>query len=365
VRRILLAAFFGALLLSEPAAAARPRVPASWMGMVAGNELVHHPARLPAEFRVMRHVGVGSVKAEFAWARMEPSPGAYDWTETDALVGAAARQRMSVLPTVLGAPSWAATSAVAGEREYVQHPLNPKDYASFLTTLIERYGPHGAFWRAHPSLPERPVRAWEVWNEPELYYYWKPPWRKPYVRLLRAAHVAIKTADPGAKVVLAGLTFQAWKYLGQLYASGAGGLFDVVSLHPYTALPRNTVTTVRYVRRVMRRNGNADRPIWITELSWTSGRGRTDGGRNQPTFLNSTPRGQARLLRRAYLDLAAARVRYRIGRVFWYTWLTRDESEVDPFDYSGLRRLTGDRVASKPALAAFRRVARTLRTGVR
>jgi polysaccharide biosynthesis protein PslG len=362
VRRILFVTFFGALLLSEPAAA-RTRVPAGWMGTVAGPAVVQHPSRVRSEFRLMKATGVGSVKAEFTWSRIEPVRGRFAWTETDMLVGAAARRGLRLLPMVEDAPSWAAGPAVG--QEFIRHPRDPEDYGRFLTALIGRYGPRGSFWRAHPSLPRRPVRAWEIWNEPQLYYWWKPPWRAPYLRLLRAAHVAIKTADPGAQVVLAGLTFQSWKVLAGLYRSGAGGLFDVVSLHPYTSRPRDVVRTVRYVRRVMRRNGNADIPIWITELSWTSGKGRTTGDSNQPNFLNSTPRGQARLLRRAYLDLAAARVRYRIGRVFWYTWLTHDQSKTDPFDYSGLRRLAGDRVVSKPALAAFRRVARTLRRGVR
>jgi len=48
--------------------------------------------------------------------------------------------------------------------------------------------------------------------------------------------------------------------------------------------------------------------------------------------------------------------------VFWYTWLSREGSR-NPFDWSGLRRLRGDRIASAPALAAFRSAARGFRRG--
>jgi hypothetical protein len=342
--------------LGPSAAAARP-VPRGFVGAVANAQIVHHPARAASELRVMGRAGVESVKAEFSWARMEPAQGDYAWQETDALVAAAARNGMDVLPTVLGAPGWAA--GPEDGKEFVRHPRNRRDYARFMGVLVRRYGPHGSFWSSHPTLPRTPIRAWEIWNEPELYYYWKPPWRKPYVALLRAGRRAVLRADPRAKIVLAGLTYTAWKYVRTLYAAGAGGLFDVVSLHPYTRRPANVVKTMALVRRVLRGHGDGRLPIWVTELSWTSGKGHTHDP-SQPNFLNSTPRGQASLLRRGYLALARARHRYHVGRVYWYTWLTRDRSHVDPFDWSGVRRIRGGRVSSKPALRAFRGVARRL-----
>jgi hypothetical protein len=80
----------------------------------------------------------------------------------------------------------------------------------------------------------------------------------------------------------------------------------------------------------------------------------------QPYFLNTTPHGQAAKLRAGYLDLARARHRLRIGRVYWYTWLSRDESHNYPFDWSGLLRVRGDSFRAKPALVSYRRVARRL-----
>ena len=45
---------------------------------------------------------------------------------------------------------------------------------------------------------------WQIWNEENLTYYWHQPFASSYISLLRAAHNAIKRADPGAKVMRRG-----------------------------------------------------------------------------------------------------------------------------------------------------------------
>jgi hypothetical protein len=357
LRRVVLVVV-AALALSAAAvpalALARRTVPRGWVGTVAGLELVDHPDLVPGQFAVMARSGVESVRAEFGWDEIEPQPGSYNWGHADAIVTAAARHRLALLPTVLRAPAWAAAPGGSGA---TPHPRDPADYGSFMTALVDRYGPHGSFWSQNPTLPRRPIRAWEIWNEPDLRYYWKPPWRKPYLALLRAAHAAITAADPGAQVVLGGLTYFSWRDLDRLYALKARGLFDVVSLHPYTHWVKSVVKTMALVRAVMNSHGDRAKPIWVTELSWGSGQGHA---RASDDFVNATPKGQAQLLRSAYLALAKVRRRYGIGRVYWYTWASHDRSRTDPFDWSGLRRLRGSKTTSKPAFYAFVKVAHAL-----
>ena len=89
---------------------------------------------------------------------------------------------------------------------------------------MSRYGPRGSFWAAHPEVPRRPIRDWQIWNEPELPFYWDVPpdwtaaWPSGYVKLLKAARRAIKSRDRRAKVVVAGLSGEGWKHLRRLYA---------------------------------------------------------------------------------------------------------------------------------------------------
>ena len=223
-----------------------------------------------------------------------------------------------------------------------------------MTALVTRYGPAGSLWAERPDLPRRPIRAWQIWNEPNLTRYWSAqPFARPYVRLLRAAHAAVHAADPGATVVLAGLPNESWTALREIYEAGGEGSFDAVALHPYTRRPRDVVRTVKYGRDVMRKHGDPKVPIWVTELSWPAAKGKVDN----PVGFEVSDKGQAVKLRLALRMLKAARVRLGIGRVFWYTWLS---AGVGPsaFDWSGLRRMRAGESVAAPALAAFQRLAR-------
>jgi hypothetical protein len=235
-------------------------------------------------------------------------------------------------------------------------PRGTAAYVAFLKALVARYGPNGSLWTEQPALPRTPIRDWQIWNEPNLTRYWSSqPFAKPYVRLLRASRRALRAADPGSRTVLAGLPNESWIALRQVYRAGGRGAFDVVALHPYTGRPANVIELIRFARREMRRYHDALTPVWLTELSWPASQGKTAGPRGFVT----TESGQAARLEQALALLARDRKRLRIGRVFWYTWLSREGSD-NAFDYSGLRRVRGGKLVTARSLGAFRRAARRL-----
>ncbi len=126
--------------------------------------------------------------------------------------------------------------------------------------------------------------------------------------MLDAAHDAVKEADPGAKVVLAGLTGtedgSPWDILRYQYRRGGIlGSFDVAAMHLYTGKPENVVEGVRLFRRVMKRHGDGGKPVWLTEFGITASKGRTKAPRSQRT-LRTTDRGMASFLHEAYRRLA-------------------------------------------------------------
>jgi hypothetical protein len=224
--------------------------------------------------------------------------------------------------------------------------------------LVTRYGRNGSLWAEHPEVAPHPVRSWQIWNEPNLTRYWNvAPWAPSYVALVKRADRALKAADPHAKTVLAGLPNESWKAIKALYAAGVRGHYDILALHPYTGLPRNVMRIIRIVRAQLRKRGDAKVPIWITELSWPASKGRTvddHGG------FETTVRGQASRLCRLLPQLAGQRKTLRIGKVYWYTWVSHEEITDSAFDFSGLRRLRAGRLVSAPALSAFTRQARRL-----
>jgi hypothetical protein len=344
-----------AIAVLPASAAAERSVPRGWLGVIADGPLTAGGA-MDGEWDLMAASGAESVRTAFYWPSAQRDGAAPpDLTQLDGVVLQAARRGLPVLPIVTGTPGWAASRP----GDETSPPRDPALYARFLRTLVARYGPRGSLWAEHPELRARPIRDWQIWNEPNLTRYWTPPrgqgFARSYVRLLRAADRALKAADPGARTILAGLPNESWVALKRIYRAGGRRSFDAVALHPYTGRPRNVVRLADRARRVMRRHGDRRKPIWITELSWPAAKGRT---RNVEGF-TTTDRGQAKRLGKGLRLLARARKRLRLQRVFWYTWLSREDSP-NAFDYSGLRRVREGRVVSVPALAAYRRAARRL-----
>ena len=171
------------------------------------------PINFPNQLKTMVSNGVQSVRVAFSWAAAQPYKTDADVPDgqtsnftdaggvptsfqfTDMVVGDAARERVTVLPTVLYAPQWDAVNNSSG----VAYPRQYAPYAAYLTALIGRYGPKGSFWRENPGIPKMPIRSWQIWNEPNLAYYWRQPFASSYVSMLKAAHAAVKKADPGRR----------------------------------------------------------------------------------------------------------------------------------------------------------------------
>jgi hypothetical protein len=188
---------------------------------------------------------------------------------------------------VIYAPSWDARNNKLG----FNPPQRTAPYANYLTALIRRYGPHGNYWSSHPDVPKLPVRQWQIWNEPNLSFYWTQPFAKTYVPLLKAAHDAIKKADPGAKVVLGALTNFAWRAVGQIYAiKGAARLFDVAAVNGFTKHVSGVITFMHLMRRAMNRAGDKLKPLIATEVSWPSAQGKS----SDRFDFDTTEAGQAR-----------------------------------------------------------------------
>jgi hypothetical protein len=354
MRLVLLVAVLSAVAWPATAGAATRQVPRGWLGVVVDGPLIDPAYAAGGEWDQMAASGAESVRAAFYWHQIQPAgPDGMDFSRPDAVVLQAAQRGLGVLPVVHGTPLWAALRP----GDPASPPRDPAEFARLLTALVTRYGPRGSFWAEHPEVASQPIRAWQIWNEPNLTRYWNvAPWAPSYVRLLKVADRALKAADRRSETVLAGLPNESWKAIETLYDAGARGAFDVVALHPYTGRPANVLRIVKIVRRVMRRHRDRRVPVWITELSWPAARGKTVQHGNFQT----TEAGQARRLAAGLPLLAAARREQRIERVYWYTWLSVEASTGSAFDYSGLRRMRGTELRDAPALNVFRRLARRL-----
>ena len=362
------------LALAGAAPADARQVPRGFFGVMANGPLDRAGIDLDGEFGAMQASGVESIRLPFQWADIQPyrsfadvpaerrarfTDGGdgipSDFSFTDARVLAAARHGISTLALVLRCPGWAARFPGRA----FSPPRVSADYARFLQTLIRRYGPAGTLWAEHPEVAPVPVRDWQVWNEPNLSnYFSQQPYQRPYRRLLAAAYPAVHAADPGARVVMAGLANFSWRELASLYRAGVRGHFDVAAVHPFSGRPSNSYKITRLNREVMNRNHDGRKPLWITEITWSSALGqKPDVQHNWET----TERGQASRLTKAYTIYARNQRRLRLERIYWYTWASVDRGSPNSFDWSGLRKVRPDgTLADKPALSAFRALVRRL-----
>lgn len=345
----LLAATFASSLAGPPSAAARPAVPREFIGVVPQGALT------AADFGRMRGV-VGTLRIPIAWSQVERQPGELDFTGLDAIVSAAARSGVRVLPFVYGTPAWLA-------KDPARPPLGAraqKSWTGFLSALVRRYGPGGTIWDG--AARAMPIRSWQIWNEPNFLLFWRPrPSPSGYARMLRISARAIRDIDRGAKIVAAGLApveggMLPWTFLRKLYAvPGVRSSFDVAAVHPYSSWLGGVAYQIRKARKVMSAAGDGRKPLLVSELGVAS-------ASPLPTAFDWGVKGQAKFLRRAYRMLLGARERWHIAGVDWYAW--RDMAVADPHcvfcQGAGLFDSAG---RAKPAWRAFAHLAAGARRG--
>jgi hypothetical protein len=202
---------------------------------------------------------------------------------------------------------------------------------------------------------QKDIHFWEIWNEENGEDFYKPlPNARDYVGLLRAAHDTIKAIDPKATVVLGGLQMNGiipnpWSpvkvenFLQKIYDAGGGPCFDVANIHPYVLAtkeegPAYAARLVRETLRVMASNGDAQKPLWITETGLATG----------PSV---TEQMQAQHLSGLYREWGSIP---QVKAIYWFLLRDMDKAVCGGEDSMGLITTAGRR---KPAFDAFKRAA--------
>jgi hypothetical protein len=314
--------------------------------------------------RYMRAARIGSIRLPIGWDSVQPSRnGPYDWSGPDREVAMAANQGLRVLPFLAGVPGWAG-------RRTTKLPIDSarvrRGWTAFVRAVVKRYGPGGEFWAQHPPGVDRgdgivlrrrmPMRTWQVWNEANFFYFAFPVSPSRYARLVKLSSRAIKSVDPRAQVVLAGLFgepdeggrrgMDADRFLARLYrVPGIERFFDGVALHPYAFHVGDLRRMIERVRAVVLRNHDPRAGLYVTEMGW--------GSQNDPDVVafEQGIRGQVRELRGAYRYMLRNRRRLNLRAAYWFTW--KDSRYYCSFcDSVGFFR-EADSYRPKPAWHAF------------
>jgi hypothetical protein len=222
-------------------------------------------------------------RADSGWAATEPKAPVrgrhtFVWTDDDMIASEMASARLHWEPTLAFAPRWAevhrprAIHTASGWVTAYLPPAHNGTFAYYASAFMKRYGPHGAFWKAHPKLPYVPVTTVEVWNEPDNIWDWgKDINLSDYARMYEVVRSAVHKVDSHARVMTGGL---AWteSSLPRLLKAFRGLPLDAVAIHPYGATPSETIKVARDALADMRLYGRGGTPVSANEYGWTSTR---------------------------------------------------------------------------------------------
>jgi hypothetical protein len=330
-------------------APSEPTSRTAFVGLVSDDAFA---ARGIQRVRILRRqtaAGVRLLRQTFDWASIERSPGHYDFSVYDDYVAATARAGIQVLPVLFDPPAFHSRARKPGDD--TPPPSSPASMARFAQALVHRYGPEGTLWRDRAELPPRPIRAWQIWNEPNVPAYWGGrPSARGYARLLERVGAAIKHVDPKAMIVTGGIPNSGLgigfePYVRALARAGAGRAFDALAIHPYARGPAGVLAAVAGARRLLASVGNDSAKLWVTEFGWAS-----DGPGSAFTVGPAAQASNARTVIAALAEHARA---LRLEGVVYYNW-----RDAKPYPggkdfwglHTGLLRKDG---RPKPALAAF------------
>ncbi|MCB0114926.1 MAG: cellulase family glycosylhydrolase, partial [Caldilineaceae bacterium] len=217
-------------------------------------------------------------KGDFEDRRHEPYRSA--WDKYDQIVALANQYDMELIVRLSNPPQWTRTRG--DEAGTYAPPDNFADYGDFVRSVVERY--------------RGQVRYYQIWNEPNIYPEWgnAPVDPEAYVDLLRVGAEAVRAADPNAKVIAGALAatidldgtlspghnFTDLLFLQRMYDAGAAPYFDIMAVQGYGLWSGPTDRRMhprvmnfgrpQYVRDLMVANGDAHKPLWISEMNWNA-----------------------------------------------------------------------------------------------
>lgn len=233
--------------------------------------------------RLAQQAGFTWIRQEFPWRDIEMARKGdfwdYKWNKSawekyDRIVALAQEYSLQIIARLDAPPDWSRQD----NRLFQRPPDNYEDFGDFVHAIVSRY--------------KGRVRYYQIWNEPNIFPEWgyQPVNAAEYTRLLQIAYRRAKEADPDCVIIAAALAptiahepFNRSDilFLEEMYAAGARGYFDILSTMAYGLLsgpedrradPWRDVNFSRpmLLRQVMVRNGDAHKPIWISELGWNA-----------------------------------------------------------------------------------------------
>lgn len=283
---------------------------------------------------LMRAAGVGIVRMDFLWEEIEPRQGEFEFAKYDYIVDTLIKNKIAILGLLNYGVSWA-----AGCASWNSPPSDNSLFVRYAVTVASRY--------------KDKIKYWEIWNEPDSSTYWADQdGLKSYVGLLKDVYPALKKAVPDCKILNGGLAM-GLSSVNRLYENGAKEYFDILNIHIFdsTLISGSVKRVTAYPKlayKVMARNGDGHKKIWITEIGCPGIKKDTAVGAWWMGD-NPTEEEQAGWLEEVFRELARDKA---VERIFWAFFRDCKAHWNNGVDYFGLLRWD---FSKKPAFFSFRK----------
>ena len=248
--------------------------------------------KIEAMLKMISEAGFVWLRQEFPWEDLEfdgrgqfsnsrdlngdGQPDVPDtWLKYDRIVELAEAYGLRLMTRLSNPPAWSRADPKAGDNA---PPDNLGDYVNYAVAVARRYRGR--------------IRHYQIWNEPNIYPEWgnKPIDPAGYADMLCRTYAALKAVDPEIVIISAAIAptialdgardLSDLVFLQALYDNGGGDCFDVLSAQGYglrsgptdRRLRATSVNVARhtYYRDIMVRNGDAHKPIWLSEAAWNA-----------------------------------------------------------------------------------------------
>ena len=215
------------------------------------------------------------------WTWIEFTQGHQDWTVPDRVIQGLIDAGVEPLLVVFGSPAWANGVGAGSDPYFYLHvPTSPAAFQLWVDRYRDFVGQAARRYRGR-------VTKWELWNEPNDKFFWRPgPRIDQYATWFAAVRQAILDEDPNAEIASGGLNQLVVSYPGNM--SGRAflqGLYsshvmpDIVAIHPYSNQGQSPDLHVAGAQNfddidpmlvVMAANGQGHRKLWVTEWGWST-----------------------------------------------------------------------------------------------
>lgn len=251
-----------------PAGATAQPTDARW-GIAQAAEDTAHAVQAGAQWeRLVFHWDAYQPAGPSDWSTGDPNLPGY---VPDSLIAAQVSARLSLAGVVLSTPGWAgrdASGSIAVPKNLALPYNDPGNYwGQFMARLAGRY--------------KGRVDRWVIGNEPDMYDTVKHTWNgdvADYYQYLKVAYQAIKSVNPDAVVVVAGMTYwfdhhyQRQQFLDAMLdldiadptAAAHGYYFDAIDAHTYSN-PLNSYAVPVQFRQFLAKHGISGKQLWISE----------------------------------------------------------------------------------------------------